>query len=221
MEPDPDSLKDDNTRLRRAFILAASFALILWAIKLLEIILGLDFVHYGVYPLRVSGLTGITIAPLIHGSLSHLFSNTAPLVILGTALLYGYPRSAIIVIPVLYLGTGLGVWLFARSAYHIGASGLSFGMMFFIFTIGVLRWDKRAIILSMVVFFLYGSMIWGIFPTKPGISFESHFFGAVIGVALAILLKNHDPAPPPKKYSWEDEADAIDSEENANRQEPH
>jgi membrane associated rhomboid family serine protease len=205
MQPDPDSLKNDSTRLRHSFILAALFVLILWFIKLIEIILGLDFVHYGVYPLRASGLAGIIMAPLIHGSLSHLFSNTAPLVILGTALIYGYPRSAIIVIPVLYLGTGLGVWLFARSAYHIGASGLSFGIMFFIFTIGVLRWDKRAIILSMVVFFLYGSMIWGIFPTKPGVSFESHFFGAAIGVALAGLLKNHDPAPPPKKYSWEEE----------------
>jgi membrane associated rhomboid family serine protease len=215
MQSDPDYLKNDNTRLRRSFILAVLFALILWVIKLIEIILALDFVHYGVYPLRVSGLTGIIFAPLIHGSLSHLFSNTAPLVILGTALLYGYPRSAKIVIPVLYLGTGLGVWLFARSAYHIGASGLTFGVMFFVFSIGVLRWDTRAIILSMIVFFLYGSMVWGIFPTEPGISYESHFFGAVIGVALAILLKNHDPAPPAKKYSWEDEADELEGEENA------
>ncbi|MGB5300035.1 MAG: rhomboid family intramembrane serine protease [Thiogranum sp.] len=218
MQPDPDSLKNDNTRLRRSFVLVALFALILWVIKLIEIILGLDFVHYGVYPLRVSGLTGIMMAPLIHGSLSHLFSNTAPLIILGTALLYGYPRSAIIVVPVLYLGTGLGVWLFARSAYHIGASGVTFGIMFFVFTIGVLRWDKRAIILSMIVFFLYGSMIWGIFPTRPGVSFESHFFGAAIGVALAMLLKNHDPAPPPKKYSWEDESDELETEEKTDNQ---
>ena len=208
MQPDPDSLKDDNIRLRRSFMLVALFALILWLIKLIEIILGLDFVHYGVYPLRVSGLTGIVMAPLIHGSLSHLFSNTAPLIILGTALLYGYPRSAKIVVPVLYLGSGLGVWLFARNAYHIGASGLTFGAMFFVFSIGVLRWDTRAIILSMIVFFLYGSMIWGIFPIQPGVSFESHFFGAVIGVALAILLKNHDPAPPARNkicfYKWDE-----------------
>jgi membrane associated rhomboid family serine protease len=201
----PNYLQNDNARLRRSFMLATLFTLILWVVKLTELLFGLYFVQYGVYPLRVSGLTGIAMAPLIHGSLSHLSSNTAPLIILGTALLYGYPRSAKIVVPVLYLGTGLGVWLFARSAYHIGASGLSFGIMFFIFTIGVLRWDKRAIILSMIVFFLYGSMIWGIFPTKPGVSFESHFFGAVIGVALAMLLKNHDPAPPPKTYSWEEE----------------
>ena len=210
MQPDYDHLQNDNTRLRRSFILALLFALTLWVIKLAEIILGLDFVHYGVFPLRVSGLRGILTAPLIHASLSHLFSNTAPLVILGTALFYGYPRSAKIVVPVLYLGSGLGVWLFARHAYHIGASGLTFGVMFFIFTIGVLRWDTRAIILAMVVFFLYGSMIWGIFPGKPGISYESHFFGAAIGIILAILLKHHDPAPATKKYSWEEEADELD-----------
>jgi membrane associated rhomboid family serine protease len=215
MQPDPDHLKNDNTRLRRSFMLVVLFALFLWAIKLIEIILGLDFVHYGVYPLRVSGLSGIVMAPLIHGSLSHLFSNTAPIIILGTALLYGYPGSAKIVIPVLYLGTGLGVWLFARSAYHIGASGLTIGVMFFVFSIGVLRWDTRAIILSMIVFFLYGSMIWGIFPIQADVSFESHFFGAVIGVALAILLKNHDPAPPPRKYSWEEEDEELEDQEES------
>jgi membrane associated rhomboid family serine protease len=217
MQPQIDTLKSDNVRLRRAFILSASFVLLLWIIKLVEILFGLDLVQYGVYPLRFSGLAGILTAPLIHGSLSHLFSNTAPLLILGTALLYGYPRSANIVIPVLYLGAGLGVWLFARSAYHIGASGLSFGMMFFIFTIGILRWDKRAIVLSMVVFFLYGSMIWGIFPGRPGVSFESHFFGAAIGIALAVVLKHRDPIPEPKKYSWEEETEDQADEEQTDR----
>ena len=217
MQSDPAHLEDDNSRLRRAFMLSALFVSILWVIKITEILLGVDFTRYGVYPLRLSGLAGIVLTPLIHGSLSHLFSNSAPLIILGTALLYGYPRSARIVIPVLYLGTGLGVWLFARSGYHIGASGLSFGIMFFVFTIGILRWDKRAIVLSMVVFFLYGSMIWGIFPTEPDVSFESHFFGAALGVILAMLLKNLDPPPPPKKYSWEEEGetDEMDGGEDA------
>jgi membrane associated rhomboid family serine protease len=79
--------------------------------------------------------------------------------------------------------------------------------MFFLFVIGVLRWDKRAIALSMIVLFLYGSMIWGIFPLAPDISFESHLSGAVIGVVLAFVLKNRDPAPVEKTYSWEDEID--------------
>jgi membrane associated rhomboid family serine protease len=182
-----------------------AFAALLWIIKIVEMMFHLELVRYGIFPLQASGLLGILMGPLIHGSWSHLFANTLPIIILGTALLYGYPRSAKLVLSAVWLGTGLGVWLFARESYHIGASGLTFGVMFFLFVIGILRWDKRAIALSMIVFFLYGSMIWGIFPLKPGISFESHFFGAVIGVVLAIVLRNRDPAPPEKKYSWEDE----------------
>jgi membrane associated rhomboid family serine protease len=199
--------QNDTRRLRRAFILSASFAALLWLIKVLDVTLGLDLAQYGVYPRRPAALAGILWAPLIHGSMGHIFANTAPLVILGTAILYGYPRSARIVLPVIYVGSELGVWLFARDAYHIGASGLTFGMMFFVFTIGALRWDRRAIALSSLVFFLYGGMIWGIFPRDPGVSFETHFFGAVLGIALAVVFKNHDPAPPEKKYSWETEDD--------------
>lgn len=206
------SSENDARRLRRSFFIAASFATFLWLVKLVEITFNLNLTLYGVYPLRASGLWGILWAPLIHGSLSHVFANTLPIVILGTALLYGYPRSAKIVIPVIYIGSGVGVWLFGRGAYHIGASGLTLGMMLFVFTIGVLRWDKRAIALALIVSFLYGSAIWGIFPGDPLISYESHLFGAVIGVALAIVFKTYDPAPPEKKYSWEDEGDNVDGD---------
>jgi membrane associated rhomboid family serine protease len=201
----PISLQDDRNRLRHCFRLAAAFAALLWFIRTAEVVFHLDLVRYGVYPLQPGGLVGILAGPLIHSSWSHLFANTLPVIILATALLYGYPRSTKPVLAAVYLGSGLGVWLFAREAYHIGASGLTFGVMFFLFVVGALRWDKRAIALSMIVFFLYGSMIWGIFPSEPGISFESHFFGAVIGVVLAIVFKNRDPAPLEKTYSWEDE----------------
>jgi membrane associated rhomboid family serine protease len=201
----PNSLQDDRNRLRHSFRLAVAFAALLWTIKIVEIIFHLKLVRYGVYPLQPGGLAGIFTGPLIHGSWSHLFANTLPIIILGTVLLYGYPRSAKLVLAAVWLGSGLGVWLFAREAYHLGASGLTFGVMFFLLVVGTLRWDKRAMVLSMIVFFLYGSMVWGIFPSDPGISFESHLFGAVIGAVLAIALKNHDPAPVEKKYSWEDE----------------
>jgi len=214
MDTDFDSQRDDGKRLRRAFVVALAFTAVLWLIKLVEILVGLNLARYGVYPLRPGGLEGIFLGPLIHGSVSHVFANTAPLLVLGTALLYGYPRSAKIVLPVVYLGSGLGVWLFGRAAYHIGASGLTFGVMFFVFTIGVLRWEKRAIVLSMVVFFLYGSMIWGIFPHDPAVSFESHLSGAVLGVVMAVLLRNHDPLPPQKKYSWEYEAEDAEMEQD-------
>ena len=199
----------DSLHLKRSFTIVASFTVALWLIKSIELLTGVELFKYGIYPGQLSGLMGIFLAPLIHSSFSHLLSNTAPLLILGTALLYGYPKSARIVIPAVYIGTGLGVWLFARQLYHIGASGLTFGFMFFVFTVGAIRWDKRAIALSMVVFFLYGGMIWGIFPNEPGISYESHFFGAMIGITLAILLRNYDPYTTEKKYSWEEDEDDI------------
>lgn len=209
----PVNPEDDARQLRRAFAIAACFVVFLWLIQLMEIFLALDLARYGVYPGRLSGSMGILWAPLIHGSLSHLFANTAPIIILGTALLYGYPKSARIVLPVVYVGSGIGVWLFARQSYHIGASGLTFGMMFFVFTIGVLRWDKRAIALSLAVFFLYGSMVWGIFPGNPRISFESHLFGAAFGFVMAVILKDRDPAPLEKKYSWEGEEEDDEFDE--------
>jgi membrane associated rhomboid family serine protease len=200
-----DNPKKDSLHLKRSFTIVAAFTITLWLIKIVEALIGARLHIYGIQPGQLSGLMGVFWAPLIHSSFSHLFANTAPLLILGTALLYGYPKSAKIVIPVIYIGTGLGVWLFARETYHIGASGLTFGFMFFVFTIGAIRWDRRAIALSMVVFFLYGSMIWGIFPNQPGISYESHLFGAMLGIILAILLRNYDPYLPEKKYNWEED----------------
>ncbi len=196
---------DDGRRLRSAFTLALSFAVLLWAIELADWALGLDLVRHGIYPRRLSALDGIVWAPLIHGTWSHLFANTGPILVLGTALLYGYPRSAKWVLPTVYIGSGLGVWLFARASHHIGASGLTFGVMFFVLTIGILRWDRLAIALAMLVIFLYGGTLWGILPSGRGVSFESHLFGALVGVALAFALKHHDPPPPEKRYSWEDE----------------
>ena len=204
--PDPPEVREDRERLANAFVLSGAFAIGLWLVKIFESVTGFDTIEYGVYPRTLSGLLGILTAPLIHGTPAHLLSNTLPIVVLGTALLYGYPKSARIVIPVLYLGTGLGVWLIGRESYHVGASGLSFGMMFFVFTIGVLRWDRRAIGLAMAVFFLYGGMVWGVFPGDPQVSYESHLSGAILGVALAFLLRRRDAPPPAKRYSWEDQA---------------
>ncbi len=177
----------------------------LWLIRIADDMFTLELYRWGIYPREISGLTGLLLGPLIHGSTSHLFTNTLPLFVLGTAIVYVYPRSARIAIPVILLGSGLGVWLFGRPSYHIGASGLAHGLMFFLFVLGALRRDKPAMALSMLVFFLYGGMLWGIFPQEPRVSFESHFFGAVTGLALAFLLRHHDPVPPEKKYDWEDE----------------
>ncbi len=208
--PDPAA---DSRRLRNAFVVVLSFVLLLWVIKFTEYFSGTDFIQLGVYPRHASGLIGIICAPLIHSSFAHLFANTAPISLIGTMLLYGYPRAARVLLPVVYFGSGICVWLFARVSYHIGASGLAFGMLFFVFTVGVLRWDRRAIAISLIVFFLYGGMLLGILPSNPEISFESHLSGALIGFILAFRLRWLDPAAPRKQYSWEQEEDEGDDDD--------
>lgn len=177
----------------------------LWLINGLQIAFAWRLGIYGVYPRELDGLVGIIFSPLIHGSFEHLFANTLALFILSTALFYEYPKSAKWTFIIIYFGSGLGVWLFARESYHYGASGLTHGMMFFLFLIGILRRDKPAMAIAMIVFFLYGSMVWSVLPTKEEISFESHLFGALMGVGCAIIFRNNDPKPPEKKYSWEQE----------------
>lgn len=196
--------------LRKSFFIILSFVILLWLIQITNALFGLDIVRFGIYPREILGLRGVLFAPLIHGSFAHIFSNTLPLLILGTAMLLGYPRSSKYVFPIIYFGVGLMVWLFGRDSFHVGASGINFGLFTFVFVIGALRWDKRAIALSCLVFFMYGGMIWGIFPTEPGVSFESHFFGAVIGVLCAIIFRNYDTKLPEKRYDWEDETEELD-----------
>ena len=203
--PSTHSSAHDALRLKRAFLVTLVFTMLLWVIKIISNLLDLNLWTLGVNPSDARGLVGVFTAPLIHGSFEHLLSNTPAIIILGTALLYGYPRSWWIVIPIIWIATGLGVWFTARPVFHFGASGLTYGMMFFIFIVGILRRDKIAIALSLLVFFLYGTMIWGVFPHQPGISFETHLWGAGLGAVCAIFLRKRDPAPPVKRYEWEDE----------------
>ena len=193
--------------LKYSVIFVLLFIGFLWLIKGMEIATGLSLWEFGILPLSGSGLLGILLAPLIHGSFSHLVTNTLPLFVLGVSLIHLYSRSAAQVLPIIYIFSGLGVWLFARPVYHIGASGLTYGMMFFIFVIGILRRDRLSIAVSMLVFFLYGGMVWGVLPREAGVSYEYHFFGAMTGIVLAFIMRDRDPKIPEKKYDWEDEAD--------------
>jgi membrane associated rhomboid family serine protease len=192
---------------RKALVPVVIFILLLWLVEALDRGLHLSLEQLGVYPRTLAGLAGVLFGPLIHGSWSHLLANSFALLILGTGLRYGYPRAAGPVLVLVYLLSGLGVWWLGRDSYHIGASGLTHGMMFFIFTTGILRRDRLSSALSLIAFFLYGGMVWSIFPREPGISYESHFFGAASGVLAAFLFRRLDPLPPEKHYSWEDEAE--------------
>jgi membrane associated rhomboid family serine protease len=190
-------------RFRRALAGVALFIGLLWIIELLDTWVDLHLSRLGVYPRAWHGLWGVLCAPMIHGSWQHLISNSIALLVLGVVLLYGYPRSSLRVLVLVWLGSGMGVWLFARGSYHFGASGLAHGLMFFVFVSGILRRDRLSIALSLIVFLLYGGMVATIFPQLPAVSYESHFFGALMGVLAAFLFRHRDPVPPEKTYDWE------------------
>jgi len=211
--PDPAFTTSEQSRanFRLAFKIALGFVALLWLIELLNWGLDLGLERFGVRPRQLAGLLGILLAPLLHGGFAHLFANTLPLLVLGTGILYLYPSSSLKVIPAVYLGSGIAVWLFARAADHIGASGLIYGLASYMFVAGLIRRDRRAIAASLLVYFLYGTLVWGVLPIQPELSWETHLAAALIGVALAIALRHLD-IPPRKRYAWENEEDEYKDE---------
>ncbi|HEY3369855.1 MAG TPA: rhomboid family intramembrane serine protease, partial [Prolixibacteraceae bacterium] len=163
---------------------------IFWIVKLTENIYGLDLAKYGILPLQVEGLPGILFSPFIHGSYDHLLSNTIPFMILGFALFYFYRNLAYRILFLIYILSGICVWLGGRDSYHIGASGIVYGLASFLFFSGVFRKDANLLTIGIIVIFLYGSMFWGIFPLKPEISWESHLWGAASGLMLSIYYRH-------------------------------
>ena len=202
-----------NNPLRNAVLVAASFAVLLWGLKLYELVLGVNLYQLGVYPRAQSGLLGIVTAPLIHGSWQHVIGNTLPIVLLGSMLIYGYPKSRFWAISGIWLLSGAGVWLFARESYHLGASGLAHGMFFYLFVGGILRRDKRSAALLMLAFYLYGGMLLTILPRDPTVSFESHLFGAMAGAVCAYVFRNWDPKTSRQRYHWERQPNEDESME--------
>lgn len=155
----------------------------------------------GVYPRETKGLIGILTSPFFHSThdslgnpdLSHIMNNSIPFLLLGTALFYNFKDLSYLIFIWLFIGTGLWVWSFGRSANHIGASGIVYALFGFIATSGFLRKNKNLLALSLLTVFVYGSLIWGIFPTDPNISWEGHLSGLVMGIVLAIYFRKRGP----------------------------
>jgi membrane associated rhomboid family serine protease len=212
--PDPAYTSSEQARanFRLAVKIALGFVALIWFIQLLNWGLDLGLERFGVRPRQLAGLPGILLAPLLHAGFSHLLANSLPLLVLGTVMLHLYPNSALKVIPAVYFGPGIAVWLFARESVHLGASGLVYGLVTYIFVAGLIRRDKRAIAASLLVCFLYGALAWGVLPIEPGVSWETHLAAALIGLALAIALRRLD-IPPRKRYAWEDEDDEYEDDQ--------
>src|SRR5260221_3493912 len=160
---------------------------IMWLAFSIQFFYGIDLGFLGIYPRTLHGLLGIFFAPMIHGSLGHLVSNTFPLLFLGTLLYFFYDRIGGVVFFRCYFITNILVWLFTpRLSYHIGASGLIYGLAAFLILFGILRQDFLSLIISLVISFFYGaSILYAIFPPDPRLSWQAHLFGAFTRVATA------------------------------------
>jgi len=189
-------------RLISAVKTAVIPVMFIWIIHFVKLIGNFQWGRFGVYPRETDGLAGIVLSPLIHGDFQHLFSNSIPIFFLVALILFFYRKVALISITAIYLITGLLVWLFAREGvYHIGASGVVYGMVSFVFWNGVFRRSMKAIILSLVIIVMYSGYVAGIVPGQEGISWESHLMGGLTGILVSFLFKNnieedeveHDP----------------------------
>lgn len=177
------------------------FVLLMWFVFWIEMRFHTDFSSYGLRPRSISGLRGIITSPFIHGSFSHLWSNTLPILILSTSLFYFYRASSLKVLLWGIITSGVITWLIARNSYHIGASGVIYMLATFLFFKGILTKYYRLIALSLLVVFLYGSLVWYLFPVDPNISWEGHLGGAVAGLILALVIKVKIAEK--KKFVWE------------------
>lgn len=194
----------DRKRLLRALNASLAFVLLLVAVYSAQ---GrFDVAAWTVQPWSLPGLRGLLTAPLLHGSLEHLGANAISLLVLGTLAGSVYPRATLRALPALWLGSGLGAWLLGQpGSHHLGASGLTHGLMFLVLVLGLLRRDRPAIAAAMIAFMLYGGMLLTVLPREVGVSWQAHLGGALAGVLAALLFRRLDPRPPRKRYSWEDE----------------
>lgn len=199
-------------RFRRSLNISLGFIALLFACFYLQQLVA--YQSLSLQPGAWTGLFGIVTAPLLHGSFEHLFSNSFSILVLGTLVGTVYPKASIRALPVIWILSGIGTWFIAISGFHIGASGVTHGLMFFLMTMGVLRRDRPAIAAAFIGILLFGGMLLSVLPQQPGISWEYHLSGALAGVLSGIVWRKRDPAPPRRVYSWEEEeSSAADDDE--------
>lgn len=183
---------------------------VLWVFFLIDDIFGLSWNNYGLIPRNISGLLGIFTMPFLHGDISHLFSNSVPLLVLLFSIFYFFPKKAMLILLMTYFTAGILTWIIGTSGTHIGASGVVYALAFFLVTISIIKQEVKLMAYSLVIIFLYGSIIWGFFPQlfpDKHISWEGHLAGAITGIILAVFYRKEGPV---KKVYFEDESDDDD-----------
>lgn len=202
------SKEEDKSNLK-SIIFSALFPLVfvitMWLVKMGETILHQEFTEWGIFPQTALGLRGILFSPFLHGSWAHLVSNTLPFLLLGFGLFNFYKSKAWIVLGFIYIFSGFLTWIMGRESYHIGASSIIYGLEFFILISAIIRREQRLMAFSMLIIFLYGSIVWGFFPQffpNENISWEGHLSGAISGAIMAYYYRKDGPH---KKEFFNDE----------------
>ena len=179
--------------------------IIIWSVKLFEIVFDYDFTEYGVLPRKLNGLIGILFSPLIHSDVNHLLSNSLPVIILCLLIFNFYSQIAKKIFIYLYFISGLWLWCIGRESFHIGASGLIYAMASFLFFSGILRKNSQLSAVALLVIFIYGGLFWGLFPIHKNVSWEGHLTGFIAGILVSFIFRKDGPKR--KKYNWEIEED--------------
>jgi len=210
-------LRIEKKRILYALFFPALFIIVLWFVLGIERIEGADWSYWGIYPRETDGLWGIITSPLIHANAQHLFSNSVPLLILGWCLFYFYKDLGYGVFPILWVLSGFFTWILGRYSWHIGASGLVYSLTFFLFFSGIFRRYIPLMAVSLMVVFLYGSTVWGMFPVAeyvdPSISWEGHLSGAISGLLCALIFRKRGPQKLEPKEEEEDENEEKENED--------
>jgi membrane associated rhomboid family serine protease len=176
-----------------SMVFPGAFLLLIWIIFIVDSTLQLDLAYFGVFPRKVSGLQGILFSPLIHGGIKHIVANSLPIFALSSLLFYFYRNLSFRVLIICYFIPAILVWVIGRPSYHVGVSGVIYGLAGFLFVSGIIRKHLGLMAISFLVAFQYGSMIWGIFPIEDRVSWESHISGLVTGISLALYFRNSGP----------------------------
>ena len=182
------------------------FVLIIWITFWFDMKFNLNLKSYGIYPRSIKGLIGVLFSPFVHNSLEHLVNNSIPLFILSSFIFFFYKKLSWRIITLGILFSGIITWIIGRNSFHIGASGLIYVLMSFILFKGIFSKNFNLMSLSLVVVFIYGSLVWYIFPLKQNMSWEGHLSGFLIGFLFALYFKQNVP----KKYSYDWEKENFD-----------
>lgn len=206
-------MRHDIRRMALAAIIPLFLLFTLYILKFLEIGMDWDFTQLGVYPMQQRGMLGIFTHPLVHSSFSHLFANTIPLFFLSWCLFYFYRSIASIIFFAIWIGAGILTFLIGKPGWHIGASGIVYGLAFFLFFSGILRKHIPLIAISLLVTFLYGGLVWNMFPQFAQIttSWEGHLSGAIAGTLCAIGFMNYGPQRPDPFIDEEEEEEGEET----------